>query len=244
MSLALGDTLTVQYTTKFYGTPAGSPTATLNVVGFFSNTTLFASYAGNILADSHIAEQLAGGQTQVDILLHVDPQQANSLLAQMVDLYPSHVWVHNLGDVVAEEQGLFSNLVLALEVITLPALLAALLIAANSVALTLLERRRDLAILKAVGYTSRATLAGIIIEQGVAGLIASLLGVIAAPVVANAALLFVLGGPKNADAVGASPSVGLMLAVVGASVAILALVTAGVAWSATRVRPLEVLRYE
>jgi predicted lysophospholipase L1 biosynthesis ABC-type transport system permease subunit len=243
LNLALGDTLTVQFTTKFNGTPAGAATATLTVVGFVTNTTLFSSYGGDILADSSIATRLAGDHTQVDILLHVDPSRANTLLSGIVEMYPSQVWVHNLGDVAAEEGAFFNSVILALEAIVLPALLAALLIAANTVALALLERRREIGILKAVGYTSRSALAGIVIEQGVAGLIAALLASVAIPAVAFAALGLVVGG-KSASSVSVSASAGLMVALVAISVTVLMLVAAFVAWSATRVRPLEVLRYE
>jgi predicted lysophospholipase L1 biosynthesis ABC-type transport system permease subunit len=237
LNLRLGDHITVQFSTKFNGTPPGSPSVTLTIVGFFTNNTLFADRAGNILADSSVVTALAESNAQADILIHVDPQRANDVLSQMLAAFPGEVFVHNLADVVAQEEALFNNVILALEVVVLPALVAALIIVANAVALAMLERRRELGILKAVGHTSRGVLADILIEQGIAGLTAALLAVVLATAVS-------LTLATKAFGVSIGASAPLAAAIVVASVVATTLVAAGVAWSATRVRPLEVLRYE
>jgi predicted lysophospholipase L1 biosynthesis ABC-type transport system permease subunit len=237
LNLRLGDHITVQYTTKFNGTPANSPTVTLTIVGFSTNNTLFSSRAGNILADSSVVTALAGSNAQADILIHVDPQRANDVLSQMLTAFPGQVFVHNLADIVAQEEAFFNNVILALEVVVLPALVAAFIIVANSVALAMLERRRELGILKAVGHTSRGVLADVLIEQGVGGLTAALLAMLLATGVS-------LMLATKAFGVSISASAPLAAAIVAASVVACTLVAAGVAWGATRVRPLEVLRYE
>jgi predicted lysophospholipase L1 biosynthesis ABC-type transport system permease subunit len=237
VNLRLGDRITVQYTTKFNGTPPNSPSVTLTIVGFFTNNTLFASRAGNILADNSVVTALAGNNVQANILFHVDPQRANDVLAQMLAAFPGEVWVHNLADIVAQEEALFNNVILALEVVVLPALVAAFIIVANAVALAMLERRRELGILKAVGHTSRGVLADVLIEQGVGGFTAALLAVLLASGVS-------VGLATKAFGVNIGASAPLAAAIVAASVAACTLVAASVAWGATRVRPLEVLRYE
>jgi predicted lysophospholipase L1 biosynthesis ABC-type transport system permease subunit len=247
-TLRLGDRITVQYTTKFTGTPTNSPMLTLTIVGFATDNTLFAGRAGNIFADNHIAMSLAGDTTQADILIHVDPQRANEVLAQILTTYGSEVWVHNLGDVVAQEEAFFSSVMLALEVVVLPALFAALLIIANIVALAMLERRRELAILKAVGHTSRGVLANILIEQGFTSLTAATFAVVLALLITQAPMVeqTVFGGSNGISTPSLSSMLSIPLAaeIVAVSVAICLLITATVAWSATHVRPLAALRYE
>jgi ABC-type antimicrobial peptide transport system permease subunit len=237
LNLGLGDHITIQYTTKFNGPPANSPSVTLTVVGFVTNNTLFADRAGNILADASVATTLAGANTQADILIHVEPQRADAVLSEMLTTYGSEVWVHNLSDIVAQEEALFNNLILALEVVVLPALFAAFIIVANVVALAMLERRRELGILKAVGHTSRGALAEILIEQGVAGLTAAALAALIAFVVSQTLA-------QESFGVTISASASLAVEIVAVSVAVCLLVAAIVAWSATHARPLEVLRYE
>jgi putative ABC transport system permease protein len=237
LQVRVGDHVTVQYSTKFSGTPAGSPLVTLTIVGFASNNTLFADRAGNILTDASVVTAIAGAQASADLLAHVDPQQANAVLSQMLDAFPGQVWVHNLGDVAAAESAYFQNVFLALQVVVLPALVAAFIIVANSVALAMMERRRELGTLKAVGYTSRGVLASILIEQGVAGLVAALLAMLAA---LAAALLLA----KSQFQVALTAESSYVVDVVVASTTLCVLVGAAVAWRATRVRPLEVLRYE
>jgi putative ABC transport system permease protein len=225
LKLTLGDHITLQFTTKFNGTPPNSPSITLTIVGFSTNNTLFSSRAGNILADTSVVTALAGSNAQADILIHVDPQRANDVLSQMLTAFPGQVFVHNLADIVAQEEALFNNVILALEVVVLPALLAAFIIVANAVALAMLERRRELGILKAVGHTSRGVLADVLIEQGVAGLTAALLAVLLATVVSLALATQVFGVNIGASA----PLAG---AIVAASVVACMLVAAVVAWGA------------
>jgi predicted lysophospholipase L1 biosynthesis ABC-type transport system permease subunit len=237
LNLALGDRIAVQFTTKFDGTPANSPSVTLTIVGFVTNNTLFADRAGNILADASVATTLAGANTEADILIHVDPQRADAVLSEMLTTYGSEVWVHNLSDVVAQEEALFNNLILALEMVILPALLAAFISIANVVALAMLERRRELGVLKAVGHTSRGVLADVLIEQGAAGVTAAALAALLALAVSQA-----LAQKSFGVSITASTSLAAVIVLVSAGVCLL--VAASAAWSATHARPLEVLRYE
>jgi len=116
-------------------------------------------------------------------------------------------------------------------------LLAGIIIIANVVALAMLERRRELGILKSVGYTSGTVLSEVLVENGVVGGAGALLAMlfVALAMIPLGKLLF-----------NASFSVsGWMIIVLTAGAALLAMITAAlVAYGAVRVRPLEVLRYE
>ncbi|HEV2237857.1 MAG TPA: FtsX-like permease family protein [Ktedonobacterales bacterium] len=237
LNIRVGDQVTVQYTTKFSGTPAGNPLVTLVIVGFATNNTLFAGRAGDFITDDSAVTAIAGTQAAADLLAHIDPQQADAVLTAMLAAFPGQVYVHNLGSVVADEEAYFKNVFLALQVVVLPALVAAFIIVANTVALAMLERRRELGTLKAVGYTSRGVLAGMLIEQGVAGLLAALLAMLAA-----------LGGvgllAKSQFQLTIAVNPPQVAAIIVAATALCVLVAAAVAWRPARVRPLEVLRYE
>jgi ABC-type antimicrobial peptide transport system permease subunit len=116
-------------------------------------------------------------------------------------------------------------------------MIAGVIIIANSVALAMLERRRELGILKSVGYTSGTVLKEVLIENGIVGAVSAFIAMLLAAggVILLGQLLFNLT---------LSISPWIVVALVGGS-ALLAMATAAlVAWGAVRVRPLEVLRYE
>ncbi len=101
----------------------------------------------------------------------------------------------------------------------------------------MLERRRELGILKSVGYTSGTILSEVLIENGLVGGIGALLAVILVTVVTS-----LLGTFLFKSAFGVNGLISLALV---AGAAVLAMLTAAlVAWGSVRVRPLEVLRYE
>src|SRR5258708_15377371 len=72
----------------------------------------------------------------------------------------------NIGDFI---NSIISDMLLILITIASLSLLAGVIIIANAVALAMLERRRELGILKSVGYTSRTVLSEVLIENGVIG---------------------------------------------------------------------------
>jgi hypothetical protein len=117
------------------------------------------------------------------------------------------------------------------------ALVAGAVLIANAVALAMVERRRELGVLMAVGYTSRRVLRTIVLENGALGLVAGVAGIVAVRIVtavlnAREASLRLEFGPVAA------------IALVGISM-VLAMTAAGVvAWGPVHVRPLEVLRDE
>ncbi len=101
----------------------------------------------------------------------------------------------------------------------------------------MLERRRELGILKSVGYTSRTVLSEVLIENGVIGGTGALLAMLLVTLATSLLGTFFF---KTAFGVSTFIALGLII-----GIALLAMVVAAlVAWGAVRVRPLEVLRYE
>jgi putative ABC transport system permease protein len=105
------------------------------------------------------------------------------------------------------------------------------------VALAKLERRREIGIMKSVGYESRSVLSQALFENALLG------GVGGPSAIALVALATTLLGRiafKTSLDVAAPLSIGIILA----SALLASAVSGLVAWVPTRVRPLEVLRYE
>ncbi|TMF55442.1 MAG: FtsX-like permease family protein, partial [Chloroflexi bacterium] len=72
-------------------------------------------------------------------------------------------------DFVSFFDRLLSNVIVFLSAIASLALLAGIVIIANTVALAMLERRREIGILKSVGYDSGTVLSQVLLENAVVG---------------------------------------------------------------------------
>lgn len=211
---------------------------TLTVVGFYKTSSTGVSLNFNVapvLGPRALVDALGGPATQTVFYLAVDPARTSDVTDQLTAAVP-RAQVFNFADLLAQFGTVLNNLLLMLTAIASLALLAGIIIIANAVALAMLERRRELGIMKAVGYTSRRVLGVTLIENGLIGGLGGLLGMV---LVALATAIF----SKQAGitlGVSAVTAIGLVLLVAAVSMATAALV----AWGAVRVRPLEVLRYE
>lgn len=108
---------------------------------------------------------------------------------------------------------------------------------ANSVALTTMERRREIAVMKAVGLQRERVLAMLLLENGILGLIGGLLGVGIGLVVL---VLFV----AVASAPGSTLPIGTALVLMALCIGVALVAALSTAWSASGEKPLNVLRYE
>jgi ABC-type antimicrobial peptide transport system permease subunit len=209
-------------------------TVTVTVVGFYPASVV--SIGFGIYGDNSLVDTMSGGESSYIYSLQIDPNQAHDVLHQVQKAVPS-VSVFNLADLLSSVISLLNNVIILMTAISSLAMFAGLIIIANAVALAMLERRRELGILKAVGYTSRSVLSEVLIENGVVGFTGSVL----------AMLLVTLATVGLAEIVfkftlSVSPVV--VLGIVLATAVACMLIAGVVAWNATRVRPLEVLRYE
>lgn len=230
LNLRPGDTIMLQ-------SADGKVTRILTIVGFYDNSQLSSSpNFASILADSALAQQLGGATTLEIYSLKIDPQQVPTLRQHLNQSVPSAV-LFSVTDIDALVNQLLDNLVIMLTSIASLAMIAGLIIIANAVALAMLERRREIGILKAVGHTSRSILAIVLIENGLVGLLGSLVSMllVGGAVIALSRFVF------QTD-LAISPE--LIILVIAATTILTMLVALSVAWQSVRVRPLEVLRYE
>jgi putative ABC transport system permease protein len=225
-NLTLGATLTL--TSQADKTPL-----TVTIVGFYDSKL---PQSGPILMDAGVVNTLSAGNPQYSFRMSLNPGTTDATLAKIQEAVPGVV-TYNFSDFANQYAALLGNLITVLVAVTSLAMLASVIIIANTVALAMLERRRELGILKAVGHTSRSVLGEVMIENGIIGFTGSLLALVV--VVAAATLL----GRAAFNLTMEIPTL-TVLGVVAATVTVCLVVAVLVAWQATRVRPVAVLRYE
>jgi putative ABC transport system permease protein len=120
------------------------------------------------------------------------------------------------------------------------ALVAGTAIIANTVALATQERRREIGVMKAVGLKGRRVLGMLMIENGLIGLIAGLIGVAVGMALTVILVLASRNPGELRDTIEFSTMGLLILMSVGVAMGA-AMVSA---WSAAAEKPMNVLRYE
>jgi ABC-type antimicrobial peptide transport system permease subunit len=233
--LRVGDAITATQ-------PASGRTVTLRVAGFYlpvsrgSSGLRFAVFLQPILADRSVVDAIAGSELQTVVSMKLDPSAKDAALHRLETAAPG-VEVLDLADYAALINQFLSNLVVLLVAIASLALFAGIVIIGNTVALAMLERRREIGVLKAVGHSSRSVLSQVLVENGIVALVGAVAGMAAVSLT-----MYLLGRYllQTDLAVGTPIVVAVVIGIVGLVVATATLV----AWGPTRVRPLEVLRYE
>jgi putative ABC transport system permease protein len=229
MHLKPGDTIT-------FASTDGKTIVTAKVVGVYSRVT--SDHVGNVLASTSTVQSLSTSTTGTTTVTYmkIDPAQVNNAVNTLGHIVPNAA-VQNLADIGTYIEQMLNNILDVLIAIASLSLIAGVIIIANAVALAMLERRRELGILKSVGYTSGTVLSEVMIENGVVGAVGALMAMLLAT-----GAIILLGNLFFNLAFAMSPLI--VIGLVGGS-ALLAMLTAAiVAWGSVRVRPLEVLRYE
>ena len=230
LNLQTGDTLIVQ-------SADGRAVKELRIVGFYDS----ANPQGNpnfaaILADAPLATQLGGPSTLAVFSLKVNPDDLPAFKQSLTRTVPQ-AFIISIEDIDALINQVLNNLIVMLTTIASLAMIAGLVIIANAVALAMLERRREIGILKALGYTSRSVLATVMIENGLIGLLGALVAMLLVTVAITVLSRFVFQIQLSLG-----PTTLALVIVITTLLTIL--VSVLVSWRAVSIRPLEVLRYE
>lgn len=236
LSLHLGDTVTLT------SAGAGGGTVVVHVVGFYDQASRTSTglhikfFFEPILGDQGVTSSLgsAGGSTIV--ALKIDQAQHTAVLSALYAHAPDAT-ILDLTDLSSIVQQILGNVIDLLIAIASLALFAGVVIIANAVALAMLERRRELGVLKATGHTSRSVLAQVLLENAVIGGLAAVAGMAAVSLATYPLATLVL----KTDLAVSTP---IVLGIIGGICLLTTLVAALVAWRPTHIRPLEVLRYE
>jgi putative ABC transport system permease protein len=227
--LKIGSTITV-------ASQDGTVTRTLTIVGFYREKG-FGSNLEPILGTANTVTDLSpNGTGQTIFYMKIDTGKVNKAVGDIGRLTPnaSVLNLANIGDFINQ---ILNDMLLTLIAIASLSLLAGVIIIANAVALAMLERRRELGILKSVGYTSRSILSEVLIENGVIGGAGALLAMLLVTLATSLLGQFVFHSTFGVSGL-------IALGLIGGIALLAMLVAALVAWGAVRVRPLEVLRYE
>ena len=230
IQLKLGDTIT-------FASADGKIQKTVTIVGIISTSTSFATL-GKVLGADSLVSTLSTNANAANTVFYmkVKPIQLNQAENKLGQLVPNAT-VQDLTSAGTSFTQQLSSILDVLIAIASLSVIAAVIIIANAVALAMLERRRELGILKAVGYTSGTVLRGVAIENSIVG---GLSAFIAALLAAGGVVLlgrFAFSSTTNLEPI-------VVLSLLAGSIALTILIAILVAWKAVRIRPLAVLRYE
>ncbi len=230
MNMKPGDTIT-------FASADGRTKKTTTVVGVYTGA-VSVDHVGLVLAPAEIVNALSQAKTGAATVTYmkIDAAQVNHALDTIGRLAPNAT-VQNVADVFASFTQQLNSFLDMLVAIASLSMIAGVIVIANSVTLAMLERRRELGILKSVGYTSGTVLREVLLENGIIGAVGAFIAMLLA-----ASGVALLGHLLFNLTLNMSPWI--VISLVGGA-ALLAMATAAlVAWGAVRVRPLEVLRYE
>lgn len=184
------------------------------------------------------ATVVPGGTATIALIDESDNRFMDQVLVALADV--PGVIVFELGVITQLAQNLLDQLNAIPTLVAWLALVAGTAIIANTVALATQERRRTIAVMKAMGLKGWRALAMLLVENGLIGLLAGLIGTGVGLLVT---VVVVLAGPSPGDLQRTIEfeTMGwlvLMSVVVAIGAAMLS------AWTAIREQPLNVLRYE
>lgn len=231
--LALGDRIRLRESGSGISRP-------VTIVGFYHRARRgrgFGSFfTPPIHGDRALALSLGGSDTQSVVSYTIASDQLAHDATTLQRAVPGAL-VIDIGDLTAIVERILNELLNLLAVITALVLGAGVAVVANGVTLAMLERRREIALFKAIGFGPASVLQFVLVENGLIGMLAGAVSVLAAAV-----SLRVLSRVALDNAVGFDPVVALIVLIIAAA---LAVVTAYVtAHRPIQVRPIEVLRNE
>ncbi len=230
VNLKLGDTIT-------FSSVDGKITRTVKIVGIIAIQSSFTTM-GKVLGAPALVDALTTGNTGTGSVFYmkIDPAQVNRAEDALGRIVPN-ASVQDVTNPATSFVQQLNNFMYMLVAIASLSVIAALIIIANAVALAMLERKRELGILKSVGYTSGTILSEVMIENGIIGAVGSFVATLLA-----AGGVVLLGKLVFNGTTSLEPAV--VISLVGGSIVLAILTATLVAWKAVHVRPLAVLRYE
>ncbi len=209
----------------------------VTLAGFYTRNAVnsIAASRASVIVPRHVAEALGGQRTQMQVIGEFPVAALQAATTAIGGALPDTLVFSraNLNDWQATTYRTLFTFAISMAGL---AFVAGAVLIANSAGLTVVERRSEIGVFKAVGYTSGHVLRLFLTEYGFLGTLAGVFGVAGA-----VAALVLISTSQNADLI-IEPTVtaGMLLF----SIAIALSSAAVVAWLPTRVRPLDVLRYE
>lgn len=218
----------------------------VGVIGFGETDSLLgATLAGFDLPTAQKVLDKSGVVDEVDVMAE-EGVSATELRDRVAEVLPAGVealtgeQVASDGtEAVQDSMGIFTTIMLVFAGVSV---LVGSFVIWNTFNVLVAQRRREVALLRAVGATRRQVLAGVMVEAGVIGLVSGVLGLLLG--VGLAAVIRSLLELIGVEMPTTSPAVEPRTVVVALAVGLLVTVVAAIApaWAATRVAPMEALR--
>lgn len=218
----------------------------VGVVGFGKSDSI----AGATLAlfDLQTSQRLLGKVGRVDqvAVRAEDGVSTGRLQAEVAAVLPAGLEVLTAGQVadqgaasIREGTSVFTQVLLVFAGVSL---FVGSFVIWNTFSVLVAQRRREVALLRAVGATRRQILAGMLLEAGVVGLLSAAVGLLSgvALAVGIRSLLKLIGIEVPTTSAAVEPRTVVAALVVGVGVTLVAALAP--AWTATRVSPMEALR--
>jgi putative ABC transport system permease protein len=228
--IALGDEVTVQM--------AGGERAALKIAGFYAYKPVesIAERARSPIVRAELARTLSAGESPVIFVAEVPVERLADVTESLAEALPDAMVLSAYEVADALESAIQNLFVFAVAVAGL-ALVAGAVLIANAVGLAMVERRREIGVLKAVGYGSSDVLAALLMEYGLLGLLAGILGTGGVAVAIQILNILEPRAQLGFDLPSAS-----LVALAAVLVAVISAALAG--WGPSHMRPLVVLREE
>lgn len=190
------------------------------------------------------------GTDEADLIIvklrNSDSATINSTSKAITDYFGDQVSVISANAVQSLLTTIFSTISLFLGGIAAISLLVAGIGIMNIMIVSLIERTREIGILKAVGMKSRTVLSIFLTESVIIGLIGAVIGILSGWVLANSVALFLGRGGVMGGALTITPvlTIEVILGALGFGIGISVIFALYPAWRASKLKPVEALRYE
>jgi putative ABC transport system permease protein len=206
--------------------------------GFYTVTqaSLLSLDAGGVLATPNLVSSLGGEETALTLTGTADKDKLDEVKRAMRAALPAAIIV-NLNDINEISNRVLTNLFVFAVAVAGLALVAGAVLIANAVGLSMLQRQREMGILKSVGFRNSDVLRMVALENGLLGLLSGITGV------AGVAIAVALINDQHpaSQLIMSWPQVAILIVI---SVVISSGVALATAWRPARIRPMEVLRAE
>jgi len=195
------------------------------------------------------AEKFFGSDQADEIIVKLKSSDAavvNSTSKAITDYFGNQVSVISATAVQSLLSTIFSTISLFLGGIAAISLLVAGIGIMNIMIVSLIERTREIGILKALGMKSRTVLYIFLTESVIIGLIGAVIGIVSGWVLANVVSLFLGRGGIIGSALTITPILTpeVLLGALAFGVGISVIFALYPAWRASKLKPVEALRYE
>lgn len=216
---------------------AGS-TQSLRITGFYrpNSQGMLSRPPQGILVNRATALAIGGEEVSINFIVEVVPDHLPNMADQLGQAIPTTM-VITMDDIDEVINRFFRSLFLFVIAVASLALVAGAVLIANAVGLSMVERKRELGILKAIGYTSARVMRTVLFENALLGILSGLAGVTGV-----ALAIQVINWRFEQAQMSLDPLQALFLMAFAVLLAVGS--AAFVAWRPTHIRPQEVLRTE